>query len=305
MIINMESTNSKNSVLIKNFLLILAAVIFGLIAFWLSKKHLAEKEAEIIAKSQVKQQEMAAVVVASKDIGPGEAISSENLAVIKLPAAHIPLGAITPEVFEEVNGRSSLRDIPRGKPILLQYISMGLTERFSDLLEPGQRALTLPIDTLNSNEGMLEPGDRIDLFLLTEGKVAAASSKELISLLQNVVVIAAGKSTLVPMISDTGEQTYAESQYQTVTIAVDPKEAQKILLAKDNGKVVTLLRNRNDANQLPASVLGYEALRTGSDQVQYYTGTASEAGALKMQLQPVSSIAPPSEFPLHLLSQQK
>lgn len=271
----------------------------------LSKKHLAEKEAELIAKAQVKQQEMSAVVVASKDIAPGESISSENLAVIQLPAAHVPLDAITPDVFDEVSGRSSLRDIPRGKPVLRQYISMGLTERFSDLLESGQRALTLPIDTLNSNEGMLESGDRIDLFLLTEGKPSVENSKELISLLQNVVVVAVGKSTFVPLINEVDEQSYAESQYQTVTISVDPKEAQKILLAKDNGKIVTLLRNRNDANKLPASVLGYEELKSDSDQVQYYTGSAAEAGALKVQFQPVSSIAPPSEFPLHLLSKNK
>lgn len=302
--ISMENSNSRNAVLIKNSILIVVALIFGLVAFFLSKKHLAEKEAELIAQAEQKQQEMMAVVVARSDIVAGEAISVANLAVVHLPAAHVPLDVLTPEEFELVSGRISLRDIPRGKPLLRQYISKGLTERFSDLLEPGQRALTLSVDMLNSNEGMLEAGDRIDLFLLSE-KSALQETKELISLLQNTVVIAVGKNTLVPMTNEYGEEVFEDEQYQTFTIAVAPKDAQKVLLAKDSGSIVTLLRNRNDSNQLPASVLGYDTLKIAKGQVQYYTGSAAEAGALKMQIQPVSSITPPPDFPLHLLSNRK
>ena len=302
--VTMENTSSRNAVVLKNIFLIVVALIFGLVAFFLSKKHLAEKEAELIAQSQQKQQEMMAVVVARSDIVAGESISADNLAVVQLPAAHIPLDVLTPEEFEAVSGHTSLRDIPRGKPLLRQYISRGLTERFSDLLEPGQRALTLSVDVLNSNEGMLEPGDRIDLFLLSE-KSALQETKELISLLQNTVVIAVGRNTLVPMTNEYGEQVLNDAQYQSFTIAVAPKDAQKILLAKDSGNIVTLLRNRNDSNQLPASVLGYDVLKNAKGQVQYYTGSVTEAGALKMQLQPVSSITPPPDYPLQLLSNRK
>lgn len=299
----MENTDNRNKVLIKNIVLVVLALAFGLVAFFLSKQHLAEKEAELVAQAQQKQQEMTAIVVARSDILAGEQVSAANLAVIQLPSAHIPLDAITPEEFEAISGRASLREIPRGKPLLRSYISMGLTERFSDLLEPGQRALTLAVDALNSNEGMLLAGDRVDLFLLSDAG-GEQDAKELISLLQNTIVIAVGRSTLVPVTDEQDQQGLSDTQYQTLTVAVAPKDAQKILLAKDSGKIVTLLRNRNDNNQLPASVLGYQTLKNAKGEIQYFTGSAAEAGALKMQLQPISSIAPPSDFPLRLLNKQ-
>lgn len=294
----MEASVNKNSVLLKNILLIVVAIIFGGLAFWLSKQYMAKQELELMNKIQRKTQKMASVVVASKDISQGTNLSAENLAVAEISAEHAPLDVITPDDFDQIKEHTALLGIPRGTPILRQYVTSAVTERFSDLLLPGQRALTFPVDILNSSDGMLKPGDKVDLFLLSDVSNANAvhTEKELISLLQNVTVLATGKIPTVPLPNQPPEG--AESQYQTITIAVIPQDAQKVLLAKDNGNIVTLLRNRNDDAQLPANILHYASLKNRGNHVEYFSGSTAEAGILKAQLQPVHSITPDPEYPL-------
>ncbi len=296
----MELKKEKNSALVKNLLLIFAALFIGGIAFLLSRQHLAEQEAELVAKAQSAIKEKVSVIVAKTDIEVGMAATNTVLAAVEVESEHTPLDAISPTEFEQIKNHVFLRSIPRGKPILRQYVSKTIADRFSDLLESGQRALTLPVDTLNSNEEMLRPEDRVDLFLLGTASAEISAKKELIPLLQDVTVIATGKIPMVPLSNDgnPSELQSTDAQYQTITIAVFPQDAQKILLAKENGNVVTLLRNRADHNQLPASVLNYAELKNKNNQVQYFTGSAVEGGALKVQLQSVHSIAPSSDYPL-------
>ena len=294
----METKVNKNSVLLKNTLLIAAAIIVAGAAYYLSKQYMAKKEADLILKFQAKTEQMVSVVVASSDIVEGTVVNASNLSVAEIAAEHAPLDVITPDGFEKIKEHTALINIPKGKPIMPSYISSVLAERFSDLLENGQRAITFSVDTLNSSNSMLKPGDKVDLFLLVESKgvTGVSSEKELISLLQNVTVLATGKNTKVPLPNQEVDTT--EQQYETLTIAVIPQDAQKILLAKDSGSIVTLLRNRADLRQLPASVLNYAALKNNGNQVEYFTGTIAEAGVLKSQLQPVHTITAPSELPL-------
>jgi len=296
----MDTTNSKNATLKKNALLLIVALVFGAIAFWLSKQHLAQKEAELAASLQGKAVQMMAIVVASVDIPEGSSVNGNNLAVAEITAAHVPLDVITPDEFETIDGRTALRNVPKGKPILKSYISSTLTERFSDLLSIGQRALTFSVDSLNSSDGMLKPGDKVDLFLLSAAAVGPenVNEKELIPLLQNIDVLATGKTPVVPLPDQNMEDQYNNAQYNTLTVAVSPQQAQKVLLAKDNGTIVTLLRNRNDGQQLPASVMHYATLKNNGNQVEYFSGSKTEAGSLKAELKPVHSITPPPEFPL-------
>jgi len=303
----MNTTEQKNSALLKNIMLLLMALAFGALAFWLSSQHLAQKEAELEASLQGKSIRNVAIIVASTNIQEGTPVSGENLAVAEVPAAHEPLDALSPEEFEHIDGRTALRDIPQGRPILRSYISSALTERFSDLLNVGQRALTFSVDALNSSDGMLKPGDRVDLFLLSNPIVGSAEidEKELIPLLQNITVLATGKNPVVPIPEQGGSGEWSDTQYNTLTVAVTPEQAQRVLIAKDSGSIVTLLRNRHDNQQLPASILHYSSLKHNGNQVEYFTGSKAEAGALKAEMKPVHSISASPEMPLQFFKENQ
>lgn len=303
----MNTSDRKNSPLVKNAMLLLMALAFGALAFWLSSQHLAQKEAELAASLQGKAIRNVAVIVASTDISEGSPVSGGNLAVAEVPAAHEPLDALSPDEFDLIDGRTALRDIPQGRPVLRSYISSALTERFSDLLSVGQRALTFSVDALNSSDGMLKPGDRVDLFLLSKALVGSTEldEKELIPLLQNVAVLATGKNPVVPIPDQPGSGDWGESQYNTLTVAVTPEQAQKVLIAKDSGSIVTLLRNRQDHQQLPASILYYSSLKHNGNQVEYFTGSKAEAGALKAEMKPVHSISAAPEMPLQFYKESQ
>ena len=61
--------------------LLIAAIVFGLVAAGLSVLYLKNREAEIRAALAEKQSRMVAVVVAKKDLPPGSVISKENMAM--------------------------------------------------------------------------------------------------------------------------------------------------------------------------------------------------------------------------------
>src|SRR3546814_15321073 len=68
-----------------------------------------------------------------------------------------------------------------------------LTENhpFSNRLGQGRRAITMPVDVINSVSGLLEPGDLIDLYVSFEYRRKRITAP----LLQGVMVLATGGST--------------------------------------------------------------------------------------------------------------
>jgi pilus assembly protein CpaB len=297
-----EVGTNKKSVLIKNSLLIIAAMIIGGIAYWLSNQHLAQREAELRSAMESKKIAMTNIIVASQDIPENTSVDASNLAVAEIPSAHVPLDALSPEEFDAITGLPAVRMIPRGRPVLRVYLASALNERFSDLLPIGQRALTFAVDDLNSTAGMLKPGDKVDLFLLAkeQHETLSGQKNELVPLLQNVLILATGQLPVEPLSSVADAEVQQQDRYQTVSVAVSPAEAQKILLAKDSGSIVTLLRNRQDSNQLPADILNYAKLKSQGNQVEYFSGGNTSNGSLTAELKPVHSITEPASKPLKI-----
>jgi pilus assembly protein CpaB len=107
---------------------------------------------------------------------------------------------------------------------------------FSARVEAGRRAITVPVDEINSISGLLEPGDLIDLMVTVDQK----GKKITIPLMQSVQVMATGQRSVDDPKS--GERKV----YSTVTLDTDPKQAQNVIVARDAGRLTALLRNPLD-----------------------------------------------------------
>lgn len=279
--------------IIRNLLLVGGALLLAILAYWLATYYLRQRESEIVAQMNAVKPQMSQIVVAARDLVAGDTAADSNFALAELPTAHIPEEALTPDLYSKVRGHSLLRDVGKGRPILLPYLTVERVERFSDLLDPGLRAVTLAVDNLNSADGMLMAGDHVDLVLLSSAEmdgVNGGKAEELIPILEDVTVLATGQAPTVPLPADGQDDGRLpdRGEYSTVTVGVTPREAQKVLLASEAGKVVTLLRNREDGSRFPTDIIHQSALRTGmNSNVQYFSGGKVKDGVLTPDLRPV------------------
>ncbi|MFN8943531.1 MAG: Flp pilus assembly protein CpaB, partial [Pseudobdellovibrionaceae bacterium] len=152
-------------------------------------------------------------------------------------------------------------------------------------ISAGNRAITIPIDEVRGIAKLIRPGDRIDVVASVDVGKGSNQRRESKYLMQAKTVIATGVSILnnIPRISEldangrslTQTSLVGDSKYSTITIEVNPKEAQDLtyLLSTSPGNIFLLLRNPNDrevkpqmASSTAESVLGNALMPVADSQ---------------------------------------
>jgi len=187
------------------------------------------------------------ILVAAQDIEVGQRITKANLAQRQVPEAYVGQGTVKRGGESVVLGRQVTVKISQGDPILWSDFDIqrpGATKRLSAVVQKGQRALTIPVDLSGSLAGMLRPGDHIDLM----GTFAKGQGTDwaTVTLLQNVLVVATGDLR-------GGAENDAESStpgavrgFSSITVSVDPEEAELLVFAMQRGPVNVALRSAED-----------------------------------------------------------
>jgi pilus assembly protein CpaB len=128
------------------------------------------------------------------------------------------------------------------------------------LVEPGERALTIPVDESSGAAGLLAPGDYIDLLVVLRddgigGDVARAPRVQ--PLLQAVQVLATGRATRAR-----GGDAAAEpdASYATITLRLHPVDAQRVLLAQKIGELSVAVRPSGETQSQALPPMGRESL---------------------------------------------
>ncbi|MDX1589776.1 MAG: Flp pilus assembly protein CpaB [Oleiphilaceae bacterium] len=229
--------------------LLAAAVVFASVAGWGAFQYLEQREAELRSAAERLGGPTVEVVVASRPVAVGATLSLENMAIADIPAMYLPQDAVTPPQFQEVAGRALVVGLDEGRPLLRSYISgLSHVSSFADLLEAGERAITIEVDQLNASAGMLQAGDRVDLLLMSgETEESGLSGEKLLKLMENVTVLATGNLTQSDVEFAKSEGVYPDSPfYNTVTIGVPVYRVTDVLMARETGKLHVLLRNADD-----------------------------------------------------------
>ncbi len=224
-----------------------AAIALGLLAALSAKSYLATRVAAIESQAQGKK---ISLVVAKRDLIDGEVLSSDNLAVRDVPIEYAHSLAIHPEQYDEVEGQRVVQGVKSGDTLLWSLLAHQQVPAFSNVVAVGRRAITVPVDEINSISGMLQPGDFIDVMATIERN----GRKRIFPLLQNVKVLATGQKPVNsrPTNGQDANQAQTDAMYATVTLDADPQEAQAVIMAREIGKITALLRNPKDKNPLRA-----------------------------------------------------
>lgn len=246
-------------------LLIGLAVILAFVAFGISRRASEVAPGTPASVGAPAQPATWPVVEAASALPAGRPITAEDLRVSGHPQR--PVGAYTS--INALVGAVPTQDIAAGTQIQTAQIAQG----FSLRLNPGERALAVPVDELVAAGNRIQPGDFVDVFLnlRASGGLRDDGDAQTRLLLSRLRVLSYGAhdiQSVASMPSDGGAPAPDDSRAQDITggstsasssrsdgttaparsavLAVPVAEANRLLLGAQQGKLFLALRNPAD-----------------------------------------------------------
>ena len=203
---------------------------------------------------------MSRVVVAIKDINEMQTIDETMMQIVERPTKFVHPDAINnPEMAV---GKVALAPIKKDEVLLESKMLMpGPVTGLSLQVNPGKRAITLPVDETRGVAKLIKPGDRVDILAALDVGSGLQQKKEVRTFLQDVPILATGLriSNELPRLHErVGNEDFiknirADTNFNSITVEVSPKEAQNLvyILATAPGSLFLTLRHPSDVCPKP------------------------------------------------------
>lgn len=225
------------------------ALIFAGIAFVGAQRYLQEERSKIEVDWRERYRPTP-VVVAAAALPAGKVLSVEDLAKREMPAAYLPGGTLPVDEIATVIGQQLVIPLAAGDALSMAHLSGHGGQALASRLLNGTRAVTVPVDEVSSQAGLVRPGDQVDLLLAEETSEGSVRCVTVKPLLESLTVLATGAHQVDPARgADELLQRRAELgiSYSTMTLDVTPEQAQQLALALRVGDLIPLLRGQGDA----------------------------------------------------------
>jgi pilus assembly protein CpaB len=178
------------------------------------------------------------VVVATHDMPLGTLLRQSDLKLVSHAERYVPKGAVLDP--KEAVGRVLLVPVNNNELVLLSKVSAPTNvEGMASTIEPGFRAVAVQINDATGVAGMIQPNSRVDVLFTRPGTMAEAITS---TILQNVKVLTTGHQSTAAQAAADARTT----RTPVVTLLLTPADAQKLELAKNQGKISLSLRNPLD-----------------------------------------------------------
>lgn len=189
--------------------------------------------------------EYAAVLVAARDIGKNTVISEDMLEETAIPKEYVQPGAVSD--MEDAVDKVALSKIYQGQQVLGKaLIARGSSsEGLAYTIPVGKRAVSVAVDEVSGIDGMIMPGDRVDVAATMDFSVGETDVSQTSIIVQDIQVLAVGRQL------DAEGRSWMEREgtEKTVTLAVTPNEAQPLILASERGSIRIMLRPPADTSK--------------------------------------------------------
>jgi pilus assembly protein CpaB len=211
---------------------IIALLVSGVFTLWLSTK-VSKKNG--VAPPPAKSQ----YVAAAANLQANQVIRAENLRLIDWPAS-VPLNGAFGNPTALI-GRIVLYPLSEGEPILERQLSspgsgIGITAKIPN----GMRLIALRTDEVIGVAGFLLPGTHVDVLVTL--RTISSPDPLTFTVLQDAEVLSAGQKTEP---DPEGKATISA----VVTLLVKPEDAERVVLASNQGTVHFVLRNGVDREE--------------------------------------------------------
>jgi pilus assembly protein CpaB len=180
-----------------------------------------------------------AVLVAARDIKLGEVLREPMLAVREIPQAYLDARHVRVADMGTVVGAPIRVAVKANELVMWSDLATTGADRrdLSSLVLPGMRALTIMGRRESLFGGLLRAGDRVDI-AFSSTAMSGTGTLATGLLMQNVVVLAIGM--------DVGDGNRNSSAGTAITVSVTPEQAQRLIRARSEGQLDTVLRNPDD-----------------------------------------------------------
>jgi pilus assembly protein CpaB len=203
------------------------------------------------------------IVVAARNLEPGEKLSPDMLRTIAWPSDTSLNGAFDNPMLLAQPGqeRTLLTAVTENEPILDHKLYKVGEGSLAASLAGSMNAVTIRVNDVAGVAGFVQAGDRVDVFMTSGGKSGEGAPVEeqpsVVVLLKNIRVLATDQTT---------ERKGQASPPKAVTLEVGTEDAQKLVLASTIGQLSLALRRAHGAKEPATRLIGADDLieRTGS-----------------------------------------
>ncbi len=225
----------------KQKILLVIAVLFGVLAFILTYKQIEAEKLKAHGGMSIVN------ILKLKDDKPaGIPLIEDDLEVVKEKIATRTLsGYVTGNKKYLVIDQKLMIPVQKGEALKWKDLETagiaGRAKGITKLINPGFRAVSISVDNISSVTNLVKPGDRVDLlgtFRFPEKKGDASLDTVTLTILQYVKILATG--------TDYGDRssvsTKRKRSFNSVTLELTPKEAEMIVFASQKGRLTLTLR---------------------------------------------------------------
>jgi pilus assembly protein CpaB len=220
--------------------LMLAGGTAVLVRSWLAQRRSVEAEAAPVARPLAPQK---SVLIARDEIPRGHIVKPDELVWQPWPEGDLNSGYIQAgtKPIQAFAGWVARAPIGKGEPITeSKIVAPGSRGFLAAALQPGMRAVSVPVTATSGISGLVFPGDQVDILVSETLPTGGANGngqaqKGAETVLHDVRVLAVDQK----LESKSGEAVVAHN----VTLEVTPKQAEQIAVADDMGKLSLSLRS--------------------------------------------------------------
>ncbi len=257
------------------------AVICGLVGVMLVTRYLSNVQAFT--------KDLGNVVVAKAEIPLGEKITAEQVAYSQIPNGSVPEGAF--RKLDEVVGRVAITPIGVREMITnMKLAPAGTGAGLSAVIPEGYRAMTVKVDDVVGVSGFIMPGSFVDVVAIIVPLAQTGATSGPISkiVLQNIKVLASGAKI------DSPENQRQPSEVKAVTLQVTPEQAEKLVLAANEGKLQLVMRNYSDQEDTQTKGANKGSLLSGESYVPQPAPPSEKADTSKLVAKRITPFRRPS-----------
>ncbi len=225
------------------------AVLFGLIGASVAKQYLREKPQPEPVAAQGRQ----TVPLASTDLPPDRTLTLGDVMLVKMSREEMRKRGVPGDHMtdpRQVIGRTLQTAVKRGQAFrTTEFYPEGIGPSVAKRLKPGYRAVTIALEDVAAQAGLVSPGAYIDVILRTFPNEKEHVPETTVTLLLSVEVLAIGRETsLGARATQVGRSR--GSAASTVTLAVTPDQASALKVVENRGTLSLILRNPDGEENL-------------------------------------------------------
>jgi pilus assembly protein CpaB len=259
-----------------NVIMLVIAFVCAALAALLSQIWLSSQSSEPAQKAAASRH----VVVAARDLKPGDKLQSNMLKVVEWPGNIVPKGAFLSKepLLQKDKLRTVAIAIAENEPLLEHKLSQSGANGLVSKLSESMNAVTIRVNDVAGVAGFVGPGDHVDVFLTYNNQSAEALPQRggnragVVVLLQNVRVLAVDQVT---------ERKATTSPPKAVTLEVNTEDAQKLILASSIGQLSLALKRDANGKEQTRAIAADDFLPSGGQRSGAVTmSNSSGSGAV-------------------------